>query len=139
MAESYSSRQYGWNDITIAIGGRIIEGVTDIECTVKQDKEVLRGRGKKGHKILRGNVGVEGKLTVWQSELESMIQDAPGKDVLSIEFDIVWTYAASATDPTVTDIIKTCEFLEYKKSMKQGDKNMLVELPFMGLEFKPQQ
>lgn len=139
MAETYSSRQYGWNDITIAIGGRIIEGITEVECTVKQEKEVLRGRGKKGHQILRGNTGVEGKFTIWQSELESMIHDAPDKDILSIQFDIVWSYAASASDPTVTDIIKTCEITEYKKGMKQGDKNMLVELPYIALDVKHQQ
>jgi hypothetical protein len=31
------------------------------------------------------------------------------------------------------------EKTEYKKAMKQGDKNMLIELPFIFLDVKPQQ
>lgn len=139
MADTFSSKQYGWSDVTIAIGGRIIEGCSEVEYSKKQEKEVLRGRGKIGHGILRGNVSVEGKITIWQSELEAMTKDAPDKDVLSLTFDIICSYAASATDPTVTDVIQNCEFTEYKKSLKQGDKNMLIELPFIALDVKPQQ
>lgn len=133
MATPVTSKQYGWNDISIAFGGRIIEGCSEVEYTKKQEKEILRGRGKIGHGILRGNVTVEGKITIWQSELEAMIKDAPDNDILSMQFDIIWSFAASASDPSVTDIIQTCEFTEYKKALKQGDKNMMVELPFTAL------
>lgn len=139
MGNFYSSKQFGWNDISVAAGGRIYEGVTDIEFTRKQDKDVLRGRGGKGHQVIRGNETVEGKFTVWQSELEAMIEDAPDKDIMKMNFDLVWNFAASSTDPSVTDIIVSCEITEYKKAMKQGDKNMLVELPFIALGVKPQQ
>jgi hypothetical protein len=33
----------------------------------------------------------------------------------------------------------SCEFTEYKKAMKQGDKNMLIEVPFTFLDVKHQQ
>lgn len=135
----YSSKQYGWNDISAAAGGRIYEGITNIEFTRKQEKDVLRGRGGKGHQILRGNESVEGKIELWQSEVEAMIKDAPDNDILKLNFDLVWTFAASALEPTVTDIIVSCEITEYKKAMKQGDKNMLIELPFIALSVKHQQ
>lgn len=139
MGDFYSSKQFGWNDISVAAGGRVYEGVTDIEYTVKQDKAVLRGRGESGHGIVRGNKDVEGKITLWQSEVEAMIKDAPGKDILKLNFDLVWSFAATAADPSVTDIVVSCEITEYKKGMKQGDKNMLVELPFIATKVKHQQ
>ncbi|KVV16137.1 hypothetical protein [Flavobacterium sp. TAB 87] len=135
----YSSKQYSWNDISIVIGGRIIEGVEDIEYTSKQDKAVLRGKGPKGHAITRGNKDFEGKITLWQSEIESMISEAPNKDLLSLSFDVIWAFVPDDGGATVTDVLTTCEITEYKKGMKQGDKNMLIELPFIFLDVKPQQ
>lgn len=138
MSQFYSSKQYSWNDISIAIGGRIIEGIVDVEVTVKQEKSVLRGRGVKGHQILRQNKDVSGKLSLWQSELEAMVESAANKDVLKLSFDIVWAYVPSDGGTTVVDVIQTCEITEFKKGMKQGDGNMIVELPYIALDFKPQ-
>lgn len=135
----YSSKQYSWNDISIAMAGRIVEGIEDVEYTSKQDKAVLRGRGGKGHSITRGNKDYEGKITLWQSELEAMIKAAPNKDIHSLNFDIIWAFAPDDGGATVIDVLSSCEITEYKKAMKQGDKNMLVELPFIFLDVKPQQ
>jgi len=134
-----SSKQYSWNDISVAFGGRIIEGIVDIEYTAKQDKSVLRGRGSKAHRIVRGDKDYSGKITLWQSEVEAMIADAPDKDILNLTFDIVWAFAPNDGGPTVTDVLKTVEVTEYKKGAKVGDKNILVELPIIFLDIKPQQ
>lgn len=135
----YSSKNYSWNDVSVAIGGRIIEGVEGVEYTVKQDKGILRGRGSKGHQITRGNHDYEGKLTLWQSEVEAMIADAPDRDMLRLQFDVIWNFAPNDGGATVTDVLVSCEFTEYAKSLKQGDKNMLIELPFIFLKVKNQQ
>lgn len=134
-----SSKQYSWNDISVAIGGRIIEGIVDVEYTAKQEKTVLRGRGGKGHNILKGNEDFEGKLSLWQSEIEEMISESPNKNLLKLRFDIIWSFVPEDGGATVTDILKTVEIKEYKKGMKQGDKNMLVELPILFLDLLPQQ
>lgn len=136
---TFSSKQYAWSDVSISIGGRILEGATEIEYTEKQEKDVLRGRGNKGHKIIRGNKSYEGKVTIWQSELEAMVQDAPGKSILNLNFDIIVSYVPEDGGVMVTDVLSGCEFTETKKAMKQGDKNMIVELPVIFLEVKPQQ
>lgn len=136
---TYSSKNYSWNDIAIAIAGRIVEGVEAVEYDYKQDKSVLRGRGGKGHKITRGNKDYEGKITLWQSEVEAMIKDAPNKDIMALNFDIIWSFVPDDGGATVTDVLVSCEFTQAKKSMKQGDKNMLIELPFIFLDVKPQQ
>jgi hypothetical protein len=139
MADTVSSKQYSWNDISISIGGRIIEGATDLEYVVKQEKTVLRGRGPKGHKILRGDKDYEGKITLWQSEVEAMIKDAPNKDILSLGFEIIWAFAPTDGGETVIDVLTSVEVKEYKKAMKQGDTNMLIELPIIFLDIKHQQ
>lgn len=136
---TFSSKQYAWHDVSISIGGRILEGITEIEYTEKQEKDVLRGRGNKGHKITRGNKSYEGKVTIWQSELEAMVQDAPNKSIMDLNFDIIVSYVPEDGGQSVTDVLSSCEFTENKKAMKQGDKNMLVELPIIFLEVKPQQ
>lgn len=136
---TFSSKQYAWSDVSISIGGRILEGAQDVEYTNKQEKDVLRGRGNKPHKIIRGNKSYDGKLTIWQSELEAMTKDAPNKDILALNFDIIVSYAPEDGGETVTDVIYSAEFTEVKKGMKQGDKNMLVELPIIFLDVKPQQ
>lgn len=136
---TYNSKQYDWRDVSISIGGRILEGATEVEYTVKQEKDTLRGRGNKAHAIIRGNISCEGKLTIWQSELEAMVQDAPEKDILKLNFDVIVAYTPENGGQTVTDVLSGCEFTESKKGMKQGDKNMLVELPIVFLDVKPQQ
>jgi hypothetical protein len=136
---TFSSKQYAWPDLSISIGGRILEGITEVEYTVKQEKDTLRGRGNKPHKITRGNKSYEGKITIWQSELEAMVQDAPKKDILDLNFDVIVSYVPEDGGQSVTDVLSGCEFTETKKGMKQGDKNMLIELPIIFLDVKPQQ
>ena len=99
----------------------------------------MRGRGNKPHKITRGNKSYEGKITIWQSELEAMVQDAPNKDILDLNFDVIVSYVPEDGGQSVTDVLSGCEFTETKKGMKQGDKNMLIELPIIFLDVKPQQ
>ncbi|WP_289665567.1 hypothetical protein [Flavobacterium panacagri] len=136
---TFSSKQYAWSDVSISIGGRIIEGITEVEYTVKQEKETLRGRGNNPHKVTRGNKSYEGKITIWQSELEAMVLSAPNFDILDLTFDIIVSYVPSDGGKTVIDVLSGCEFTETKKSMKQGDKNMVVELPIVFLGVKAQQ
>lgn len=133
------SSEYSWSDVTVVFGGRIIEGITEIEYTAKREKDKLYGRGAKPHKILRGNYDYDGKITLWQSELEAMTRDAPGNDILKLNFDIIFSYVPHDGGQVVVDILKSCEFTEVKKGMKQGDKNMLVEMPIVFLDVKPQQ
>ncbi len=99
----------------------------------------MYGRGNKPHSIQEGNRSYEGKLSLWQSVLEAMIRDSKDKDILNLSFDLVVTYLPKGGGQTVTDILKDVEFTEIKKGMKQGDKNMEIELPFIFLDIERQQ
>lgn len=136
---TFNSSEYAWPDLSIAYGGRILEGITEVEYTEKREKDKLYGRGAKPHKVLRGNYDYDGKITLWQSELEAMTKDAPDNDILKLNFEIIVSYVPHDGGETVIDILKGVEFIEVKKAMKQGDKNMLVELPIVFLEVKRQQ
>lgn len=136
---TFSSKQYSWCDLTIAFGGRIIEGITEVEYTEKKEKDYLYGRGCKPHSITGGNTSYDGKISIWQSELEAMTRDSTNKNILSLEFDIVIAYIPSDGGQIVTDILKNVQFSEVKKAMKQGDKNMIVELPILFTDVKRQQ
>ena len=133
------SKQYSWEDYSVAYGGKILEGVTGLDYTYKQDKGVLRGRGSKGHQILRGNKNYEGKIMLWQSEVEKMITDAPDKDILKLRFNINEAYAPSGVGKAIVNILQDVEITELPSSFKQGDTNKIVELPFIFLDLLPQQ
>lgn len=135
----FSTKQYSWSDVSIVIGGRILEGCTEFEYTAKQAKGVLRGRGNKGHAITRGDKEYEGKIVIWQSELEAMIRDAPDRDILKLNFQIVVAYVPEDGGQSVTDVVPEAEITEYKKGMKTGDQNQLIELPLIFYDLKPQQ
>lgn len=136
---TFTSKQYSWCDISVAFGGRILEGITEVEYTEKVEKELLYGRGCKPHNIVRGNSSFEGKLSIWQSELEAMTRDATNKNILGLEFDVVIAYVPNDGGQIVTDILKNVQFTEVKKAMKQGDKNMVVELPILFTDVKRQE
>lgn len=133
------SKQYSWSDYTVAYGGRILEGVTGLEHNAKQEKEVLFGRGNKPHEIVRGNKTYEGKIMLWQSEVERMIADAPGKDILNLRFNITEAFVPAEGGQMVVNTLQDVEITELPESFKQGDKNQIIELPFIFLNLLPQQ
>lgn len=135
----FNSDEYGWHDITVVIGGRIIEGITGISYTKKKDKSILYGRGVVGKKIVHGAVSCEGKIKLWQSELEAMTRDAPDKDILNLKFNVSIAYVPKGGGQTVVDIMANCEFTEEAKEINQGDKNIVVELPIICLDIKRQE
>jgi len=136
---TFSSKQYSWCNLSIALGGRILEGVQAVEYTVTKEKEFLYGRGCKPHEIVTGPVSYAGTISVWQSELEAMTRDAKDKDITKMRFDVVVTYVPEDGGQIVTDILEGVEFTEVKKGLAQGAKNMIVELPIIFLNLKSQQ
>jgi hypothetical protein len=67
-----------------------------------------------------------------------MVQSTASKNVLSLSFELIVTYAPEVGGPIVTDILQNVEFTEVKKSMKQGDKNMVIEMPIIFTKIKSQ-
>lgn len=130
----FNSREYEYADVTVVLGGKDLTGLRGIKYSVKQDKELIYGKGNLPHSIQKGNKSFEGEISVLQSELETLIANSPKRDLMELQFDVVVCYGnPSNGDVMITDTLLGCQITEYSKETKQGDKFMEVSLPIIFL------
>lgn len=130
----FNSREYEWADLTFLLGGKDLTGFRGIKYSVKQEKEVVYGKGNMPIAIQKGNKSIEGEITILQSELETMRLQSGTKSILDLQLDAVACYGNPANgDVLVTDVIQGIQFTEEPKELKQGDKFMEITLPFIAL------
>lgn len=130
----FNSREYEFADVTVIVGGKDITGLRGVKYSVKQEKELIYGKGNLPHSIQRGNKSFEGEITVLQSELETLIANSPDQDLMELQFDTVVSYGnPSNGDVMITDKLIGCQITGYDKELKQGDKFMEVKLPVIFL------
>jgi len=134
----FNSKEYEWSNVQVLMLGRPVTGIRGVSYKTSQEKEVVYARGSNPRAIQRGNKSYEGTLTLLQSELEALLLTvAKGKSVCDIPaFDIVVSYAPETGGTIVTDLVKNAEFTDVEKMLKQGDKFMEIELPFIALGIK---
>lgn len=130
----FNSREYEWADLTLLLGGKDLTGFRGIKYTIKQEKEVVYGKGNMPIAIQKGNKSIEGEITILQSELETMRLQSGTKSILDLQLDGVVCYGNPANgDVLVTDVVQGIQFTEEPKELKQGDKFMEITLPFIAL------
>ena len=130
----FNSREYEWADLTFLLGGKDLTGFRGIKYSIKQEKEVVYGKGNMPIAIQKGNKSIEGEITVLQSELETMRLQSETGSILDLQLDAVACYGNPANgDVLVTDVIHGIQFTEEPKELKQGDKFMEITLPFIAL------
>ena len=130
----FKSREYEWADLTFLLGGKDLTGFRGIKYTIKQEKEVVYGKGNMPIAIQKGNKSIEGEITILQSELETMRLQSGTKSILDLQLDGVVCYGNPANgDVLVTDVVQGIQFTEEPKELKQGDKFMEITLPFIAL------
>lgn len=130
----FNSREYEWADLTFLLGGKDLTGFRGIKYSIKQEKEVVYGKGNMPIAIQKGNKSIEGEITVLQSELETMRLQSETGSILDLQLDAVACYGNPANgDVLVTDVIQGIQFTEEPKELKQGDKFMEITLPFIAL------
>jgi len=136
-----NGRQYEWGDISLILGGRLVTGARGITYKESQEKELLYGKGNRPMSIQKGNKKYEGNIILLQSEVETLKElgrSIVGRaSILDLNLNAVVCYG----DPTKGDVMTTdqlfnIQFTEVEKSMKQGDKNMEVTLPFICTDIK---
>lgn len=134
----FNSKEYEWSNVEVLFLGRPITGIRGITYSENQEKEVVYARGSKPRAIQKGNKSYEGSVSILQSELEALYQ-ATGvkKGLVDLPaFDIVVSYIPEGAATIRVDTIKNAEFTKSEKSMKQGDKFMEIELPFIALDIE---
>lgn len=131
-----NTREFEWADITVVLAGRDVVGLRAVEYGAKQEKEALYGKGYRPHSIQSGNIAYEGKVTLTQSEYETL-RLAMGGSILSGSLTMVVSYGnPSKGDTLVTDILTGVQFTEDTTKWKQGDKFQEKELPMLYLSEK---
>lgn len=142
MATIVNGRQYEWGDITFVLGGRVVVGCRGISYKESQEKELLYGKGNRPLSIQKGNKKYDGSVTMLQSEVETLkelAREIYGNrgSLLDLNLNAVVCYGdPSKGDVMLTDLLYNIQFTEVEKSMKQGDKNMEITLPFIFTDLK---
>lgn len=136
-----NGRQYEWADVSLILGGRLVTGARGINYKESQEKELLYGKGNRPMSIQKGNKKYEGSVTLLQSEVETLKElgrSIVGRaSILDLNLNAVVCYGdPSKGDVMLTDQLFNIQFTEVEKSMKQGDKNMEVTLPFICTDIK---
>lgn len=133
---AFNSNEYAWVDVNVVMLGREVVGLRGIEYKVKQQKEPLFASGRKARGIQKGKKEYEGTITLLQSELIALDRAAQEKgyeDITDIDFDVIISYIPD-NGVVTTDKVLNVSITEIPRSMKEGDLQMEVALPFIALD-----
>lgn len=120
----------------VALAGRVVTGLRGVKYSMKQEKELLYGKGNKPMAIQHGNIDYSGEVTITQTEYEAL-KVACGGNVLAANFDIVVCYGDPSKGlPNITDTLLNCEITEDNTEWTQGDKFQEKTLPIIFLDIK---
>lgn len=121
--------EYSWEDINLALFGKLIEGIEAINYTVSKSHSNVYGRGADPVAMGRGKKEYSASLTILQSEFEAIQDRIPaGKDITdAAPFSITVSYAPDG-GAVVTDQLTYVRVQSFSKGMRNGDGNMMIEL-----------
>lgn len=121
--------EYSWEDISFTMFGKLITGCEGIEYGSSKAHSNIYGRGAEPVAMGRGKKDHRGKLSILQSEFESIQTKLPaGKDLTDVApFPITVSYAPEGGAVT-TDQLTFCRIASFNKGMKNGDGNMTIDL-----------
>ncbi len=129
------SAEYAWKDMSVAMLGRELVRILEIEYTTETEKTPLYGRGNKTIGIGVGNEKVTGSLTIGQSELIALEQlVGTGGKVTDLVFDINIAYLQA--NVLAKDRVVQAQFTGVPKGWKQGDPSMEIKLPFVAVDIQ---
>jgi hypothetical protein len=131
-----NTREYEWADVTVIAGGRDLLSIRGVKISRKIEREAIYAKGRNPHSIQSGNKLYSGSLWIMKSDLDAM-DEAAGGDALDLSFDIL----AAFGNPSAGDAIKVkrasgARITDIDEELKQGDKFMEIELPFVCLNVK---
>lgn len=134
----FNSNEYAWVDVKVVMLGREVTGLRGIEYKVKHQKEALYAAGKKGRSIQKGKKEYEGTITLLQGEmiaLDRAAQEKGYEDITDIDFDVIVSYLPD-NGVITTDKVVNVSISEIPRSLKEGDLQMEVALPFIALDIE---
>lgn len=129
-----NGKAYSWNDISVNILGRTLEGNMSVKYASTQEKENVYGRGKKPVSRSKGKEECEASLTVSMKEYMA-IKSAVGPfkkltDIKPFPVNIVYIDEDGENRPINVTLLK-CEFTGVSIEVKTGDGSIEIELPLI--------
>lgn len=135
-AVNIDGREYEWGDVTIVVAGNDLLTIRAFKINRKAEREAVYGKGRNPIRIQTGNFAYEGSAGMLQSDLIAL-ENAFGGDLLSGSFDVVVGFGdPNSGDTPMFKRATGVRITEIDESLKQGDKFMEVELPFLCLNWK---
>jgi alanine racemase len=117
----------GWNNVTLTMLGRDVEGITELSYNDSEEKENAYGAGKMPVGRGSGNYKAECSLTLFLEEAVALQQSlAPGQRLTDIApFDIAVSYEYRGF--VYKDRVRNCEFTANTREIKQNDKTVGIK------------
>jgi hypothetical protein len=121
----------GWNNVSMNVGGRDIEGMNEISYSDSQELEVIGGAGPMPIGVGAGEYKASAKIKLILEEVLAMQASLPkGTRLAGLAIgDIVVQY--NQNDVPVTDIIHNCYLKGNGRTVKRGDKDVWVEFELL--------
>jgi len=131
---NFNSVEYAWKDLQVSLLGRLLVRILEVEYGATVEKKEIMGRGNKPLGVQTGNYKFKGKLQIGQSEYEAMVDVAKqaGKRVTDLTLDINIAYILDGV--IKRDRVVGASFTEMAKGMKQGDTEMMIDLPWIAVD-----
>lgn len=126
---TFSSNEFGWNDITVSIAGRTMMACTAINYKDKIDSELIYGKGSEPIGVQDGNRSYEGTFKCHQSEFDKLVPSGD-KGVKALKgLSIQWSFEKDGR--ISTRVFSEVRITEIGEDYKQGDMFAEVEFPFI--------
>jgi len=118
----------GWNNVSVKLFGRMLEGIVSVEYGDEQDQEVVYGAGGMPIGKGTGNYKAKASIELTKEEIVSILESMPpGMRAQEIpDFNI--TVAYEYQNRTYKDVIRNCSFKNLDAAAKQGDKSLTTKL-----------
>lgn len=129
-----NGKNYDYGNVGLILFGVPVVGITEIEYTTKQDKEMNYGAGYNPTSYGYGKKSYTGSITLYTDEVRAIINSQPAtqnRDILAIPpFSIPVLFEGIGV-PLTKDVLSNVMFTENPFNTKQGDTKILCRLPFI--------
>ena len=114
----------GWNDVSVRLFGRVLEGITEVSYSDEQEIEPVYGGGGMPIGKGKGYYKAKASVSLTQEERVALMQSLPpGMRIQDVpDFDII--VAFEYQNQVYKDVIRNCSFKNDGVEIKSGDKSM---------------
>jgi hypothetical protein len=126
-----NGKNYDWGSVSFIIFNVPIVGITEIEYSRKQKKELNYGAGTEPTGYGLGNKEYSGSISIYADVLKDFISTVPDRSILSIPPSSATVIFSGDGVQFTTDKLKNIMFTEDPFSVKQNDTAIIIKLPFI--------